>query len=690
MKPLFSRGLLLTFAALLACSSGHSGGDSGPGTQAPFSAKLVKAVDAPDMEKRLKAELTRWYERQNARYLYYGGLSYADGQGGITTPGSEPQTSNPDASGGATDTSHSETNVQEAGVDEGDLVKTDGTYLYLARGSHFFVLLANPANQSSIVSDIDLAEDIIELHLSNSRVTIITTPFTTGPLVGTAVMSGRPSTKAYCYDVTTPSSLVQTARFEFPGYLQGSRRINDTIYLVTNFTIDLPSPVTPWDYLPSGSYDQNVFNAASNQALAENLSRINALTLNELLPTYTITPYNGGLPGTAFTAPVVAYNDIYIPEYGNGIDLSLVIILDTSGQVPAVAASTAVLSSWCQLYMSVDNLYLASSNNWLWIEPVTGLDLPQANPEPRTAVHKFAVSGNTGQPLYQGSGVVDGWVNNRFSMSDYQGYLRIGTTRGGWWGEGISNQLAVLVGQDGQLLETGKLTGLAPGENIYAMRFDRDRGYMVTFRQTDPLFTLDLSDPANPRVAGELKVTGFTTYIHLLGTSTPRLLTIGRSADSTGLVTGNKLQLFDVSDLEAPQLLGDYELGTGWSDALYDPHAFLYYEPLGILTIPYYAYGTTLNTYSSGLNVFDIGAASISLRGKIPAKTITTGYGNYLDTVDRSVIIGSTIYSAAHRSVTAVDSAQLDVIIKVVDLPESYAYSPAGTGGNPGTVMAPK
>jgi hypothetical protein len=275
-------------------------------------------------------------------------------------------------------------------------------------------------------------------------------------------------------------------------------------------------------------------------------------------------------------------------------------------------------------------------------------------------------------------------------MSDYQGYLRIGTTRGGWWGEGISNQLAVLVGQDGQLLETGKLTGLAPGENIYAMRFDRDRGYMVTFRQTDPLFTLDLSDPANPRVAGELKVNGFATYIHLLGTSTPRLLTIGRSADSTGLVTGNKLQLFDVSDLAAPQLLGDYELGTGWSDALYDPHAFLYYEPLGILTIPYYAYGTTLNTYSSGLNVFDIGAASISLRGKIPAKTITTGYGNYLDTVDRSVIIGSTIYSAAHRSVTAVDSAQLDVIIKVVDLPESYAYSPAGTGGNPGTVMAPE
>jgi hypothetical protein len=136
---------------------------------------------------------------------------------------------------------------------------------------------------------------------------------------------------------------------------------------------------------------------------------------------------------------------------------------------------------------------------------------------------------------------VDGWVNDRFSMSDYEGYLRIGTTRGGWWGEGISNQLAVLSEGDGKLVERGKLTGLGQGERIYSMRFDRDRGYMVTFRRTDPLFTLDLRDPANPRVAGELEVNGFSTYMHLLGTD--RLLTIGRSADATGRVTGNKLQL---------------------------------------------------------------------------------------------------------------------------------------------------
>ena len=309
-------------------------------------------------------------------------------------------------------------------------------------------------------------------------------------------------------------------------------------------------------------------------------------------------------------------------------------------------------------------------------------DAPQANPEPRTAVHKFAIDGTTGKPFYRSSGIVDGWLNDRFSMSDYLGHLRIGTTRGGWWGEGISNQLTILAEANDSLVSTGTITGIAPSERIYSMRFDRDRGYMVTFRRTDPLFTFDLSDPANPRLAGEITVNGFATYIHLLGAD--RLLTVGQSADSTGRVNGNKLQLFDVSNLSAPTLLAEQELGPGWSNALYDPHAFLYYEPLGILTIPYFSSGTDANgfyTYTSGLNVFDIGASSITQRGIISAPTFTTGYGfSYNDTVDRSVIIssatgtGGTIFALAHRSVTVADASQLNPPIKQVVLPESYSY----------------
>jgi hypothetical protein len=166
-------------------------------------------------------------------------------------------------------------------------------------------------------------------------------------------------------------------------------------------------------------------------------------------------------------------------------------------------------------------------------------------------------------------------------------------------------------------------------------------------------------------------------------------LTIGTSADSSGRVTGNKLQLFDVSNLAAPKLLDSEELGAGWSNALYDPHAFLYYDPLGILAIPYFTSGATLDSYGSGLNVFRVDPVegSIVLQGVINAPTLAASSGSYnytyIDTVDRSVIIGANIYAMAHRSVTVAGSADLSVIKNVI-LPESYAYGgvvgPAAAG----------
>jgi uncharacterized secreted protein with C-terminal beta-propeller domain len=684
--------LSLSFAlsvlfAVTACNSRDNGGDSPP----PFSATLVKSVDAIDLEKRIKAELTRRYERQYAGCLYTGSGIY------IMPPGPGPVVAQQDSTtsgSGSADVTHSETNVQEKGVDEGDLVKTDGAFIYLARGSHFFILKANPAAETTLVSDMDLKEPISELHLSTNLVSVITTsygnPFMTTAATMPVLMRTRPITRLYTYDVANAAVPVLTASVDFPGILRGSRRINNTIYLVTDHTIDIPSPVYPWNYLQLGRLDQTTFNTACAQAREENLKNVEALTLDQLLPAYTATLFTGGVAGTPSAVPAVEYTDVFIPEFGNGMDLSLVFSIDFSSQAPAIASS-ALLSSWGGIYMTTESLYLTSDNHWRWIEPMAGVDMPPANPEPRTAVHKFAIAGTDGKPLYRGSGVVDGWLNNRFSMSEYLGNLRIGTTRGGWWGEGISNQLAILAEKNGQLAETGKLTGIAPGERIYSMRFDRDRGYMVTFRRIDPLFTLDLSDPANPRLAGEIAVNGFATYIHLLGTD--RLLTVGQSADSFGRATGNKLQLFSVSDLAAPTLLSDYELGPGWSSALYDPHAFLYYEPLGILTVPYYSDRFDANlasgyTYTSGLRVFTVGPSSISPRGSgiITSPTVTSGYF-YHDTVDRSVIIGNTIYALAHRSVTAADADQLN-FIKTVALPESYNYGPVGVGVGGGVAIA--
>jgi len=644
-------------ALLSGCSSGVGTGGTGTGNTAGYSAKLVKATDCGDLERRLKSELVRRYERQDARFIYYDWQYPKNTIGGISTPTTAV------GGGAASVTPHSETNVQEKGVDEGDLVKTDGSYIYLARGSHFIVMKAQPAAQTAIVSDIDMKEQIIELYLNGNQVTITSTPpYTSLPAVaGNLTSLPRPVTRIYLYDVTNAAMPTVTARYDFPGALQGSRRINSTTYMVTNYAIDIPNPVSFTDYLTPGAIDRDALFAASDLAKAENLKRIDAASLTDLLPTYSRTLYSGGVAGTPQKLQAVDCTDVGIPESGNGTDLSLVFAIDESSSEPAVESS-GVLSSWCQIYMSPDSLYLASTNDWLWITPMAGAGQPPANPEPLTALHKFAVAGAAGKPLYLGSGTVNGWVNNQFSMGDYNGYLRIGTTRGGWFGEGISNQLAILGEKDGALVETGRIDGIAPGEKIYSMRFDRDRGYMVTFRRTDPLFTLDLSDPAKPRVAGEIKVNGFATYIHLIGPDNNRLLTIGQSADSTGRVTGNKLQLFDVTDLTAPGLIGDYELGQGWSNAIYDHHAFLYYDPFGILAIPYSSYSAT--TYTSGLRVFGVNGTGIVDRGIVQAKTIN----GFTDAVFRSVIIGNSIYAVASRSVTVADFNTL-AVEAAVDLP---------------------
>lgn len=668
---------------LLSCSNSQGTGASKPKS----SMHLTPAGDCTSLEARLKDELIQRYDRMETRYLY-GGVallttrdtattgSFQDGNSTATAPSASQESA-----------SHSTTNVQEKGVDEGDLVKTDGEYLYLARGSRFLILKARPAAETAIVSDMELNDAISELYLEGGTVTILTSGYGSAGSSGTQpaviVPSGTSVTRLYVVDVANPSNPVIQDRYEFPGTLQGSRRISSTLYVVTNHTVDLPQPAYPWDYMPSSSYDSAAYSNAVTLARAENMRRIDLLTLDDMLPEYTRTGYSSGTAGTSVSAPSAACSDIYAPETSNGTDMALVFSLDLSS-TPAEMASTGVLTSWSRIYMSTESLYLASGNDWSWIEPVATNGLPAENPEPWTALHKFALGTSGGVPAYTASGKVNGWLNNQFSMGEYNGYLRIGTTRGGWWGEGISNQLAILSEQEGELTEIGRIENLAPGERIYSMRFDRDRGYMVTFKQTDPLFTFDLSVPAQPRLAGEIEVNGFATYIHLLGESNNRLLTIGRSANASGQVTGNKLQLFDVSDLASPKLLGDFELGSGWSDALYDHHSFLYYEQLSLLAIPYYSDGIG-PSYQSGLKLFKVDSTGIRDHGFVEAPSITTGYGTYADTIDRAVVIGTDVYGVAHRSVTVASVETLSIEASVL-LPESYRYYllyPAVLEGSP-------
>lgn len=645
----------------------ETSGNSTP-EQSTEPVTLQTASDDRVLEQRIKSELVKRYERQESRYLYYT-------QDAIAPPQQAAFNAKDSSSGGTP--SYSTTNLQETGVDEGDLVKTDGSYLYLARGTHFIVLRAQPAATSSVVSDINLNDWINELYLENGRVEVVTASSrttealrTTGDVPQKATYN-TPVTRLHVYDVADPASPKLTTRYEFPGTLQGSRRLGSTIYLVTNHRIDLPFPAYPWDYLRYGIFEQQAYERAAARAQSENLRMIAELTLADMIPTYTWTSYSGMTAGTSQTVDAVVPGDLYYPVTGNGTDLSLVFAVDMARRPDAIASS-AVFTSWSTVYVSPESLYLASGNSWDWITPLATDSRELSNPEPSTAIHKFAIAASGGKPVYRGSGRVPGWLNNQFSMGEHDGFLRVGTTRGGWWGEQISNRLSILAELDGALEEVGRIDGIAPGERIYALRFDRERGYIVTFRQTDPLFTLDLSNPEKPRVAGEIHVSGFATYIHLIGDDNNLLLTIGRSADESGRVTGNKLQIFDVSNPTIPFLVDDFELGSDWSSALYDHHAFLYYRPLSLLAIPISGYSGTDFSYHSGLRLFSIDPADgFGERGSIRTSTIATPYGSYVDNVDRAVIINNNIYAIATESVTVAELDPLQVLT-TVELPKIY------------------
>jgi len=221
----------------------------------------------------------------------------------------------------------------------------------------------------------------------------------------------------------------------------------------------------------------------------------------------------------------------------------------------------------------------------------TPVPVPVAAPQ-TTAIYKFDISG-PGRPAYEASGTVPGWLlgssgTGQYSLSAWNGALRVATTTSGTFTPGSEqpSQSAVYVLEQvgDQMIIVGKAGGLGAGEQIYADRFAGPAGYVVTFRHTDPLYTVDLSDPAQPRVAGQLLLNGYSAYLYPVDAT--HMIGIGQDATAQGQTTGTQVSLFDVSDLAAPVRLAAYDLPFGHSEAEFDPHAFLYWPSSRLLVIP--------------------------------------------------------------------------------------------------------
>jgi uncharacterized secreted protein with C-terminal beta-propeller domain len=206
----------------------------------------------------------------------------------------------------------------------------------------------------------------------------------------------------------------------------------------------------------------------------------------------------------------------------------------------------------------------------------------------RTDLYRFDLGGS-GPPRFAAAGSIPGNVLNQYALSEYAGNLRVATTSGQnarppGTTPATESAVYVLARRGGRLVRVGELGGLGRGERIYAVRFAGPTGYVVTFRQTDPLYALDLRDPAHPRATGELKISGYSAYLHPAGDG--RLIGVGQHTDAKGRPQGLQVALFDVRDPAAPRRLSGYTVPSTWSTAEFDPHAFLYWPQSGLTVLP--------------------------------------------------------------------------------------------------------
>ncbi len=479
------------------------------------------------------------------------------------------------------------TNNQETEVDELDIVKSDGAYLYVAMDDALRVVRSWPAEGSALLAAVPLEGWATGLFLYHELVAVLS-PGEAPP--GASRFSGG-GTRLDLFDVRERAAPRRVRRIEVEGTLVGARRIGAHLYLVCHRPLPLPEeawkllwqgdiglPRVDWDATPE---ERQAAAALARVILRPYVERIvAAMPLADFLPAVRDSAGQGG----SSTVPAFPCSSVFRPTQASSYGMLAVLHLDLeaaaagSGEIHGVG----LLAEGWTVYASSRTLYVANGQPWWW-----WLDEREAT----AAIHAFALGGE--EPVrYVASGQVPGFLLNQFAMSEHDGLLRVVSTEFSVWSprsEERGGSVVTVLRHDGRgtLAVVGQLRGIAPGERIFAARFLGDKGFLVTFEQVDPLFALDLADPARPRVVGELEMPGFSSYLHPLDDR--YLLAVGRAEDGQGRLTEMAVNLFDVADLAHPRLVHQHLLARGegewtWSEALWDHHAFTFHH--GVLSVP--------------------------------------------------------------------------------------------------------
>ncbi|MCB9664047.1 MAG: beta-propeller domain-containing protein [Alphaproteobacteria bacterium] len=666
----------------LALAAGCAGNGSAPVFD--HAASLRRMATCDDLSLRLQETLLESaVGGYGYGYAVRGGVAEDDALD-VGAPTSDAAGGDGD-NGAEAPTDYSTTNVQEEDVDEIDIVKMadEGRLMVVAQDRALHLVRTFPADAVGKLATLPLDGWAQGLFVVGDLAVV-----TMQPAVDKLDEGGRESapdslgerwdvTRVLVVDIKDPAAPKVKRTLDVQGYVADARMVDGTVYLVLNQYMDVWSQLDLQDEEPPQLPEQPW---ESNDPLAWEVWRQQA---KNVLRPYVERAFEGVdvaslLPQWRPTAGAAAESmydcsDIYVPQPYTDLAMLSVVQLDArSGD----AAATGLMANGWTVYASTENLYVAQSSRWWWGWEDDGA----------SHVHKFRLGGD--EPAYVGSGAVDGWLYDQFAMSEHEGFLRVVTTDS-WWSGGFgvgvdvaepapsdeptsggssssgggsdgdsggsddeapeaspdaarqerpepANNVFVLEDEgDGELVQVGHVGGIAPGETVQAVRMMGDKGYVVTFRQTDPLFTMDLSDPTRPRVVGELKMPGFSSYLHPLGDG--HLIGVGRDGNEDGNVFGLAVNIFDVRDLSKPSLRHQLVLDEpgrqgwswSWSEALWDHHAFTLHR--GVLTIP-----ASMETYDENTGRWDGFAGTVSFLVDPDAGVAELGRVDHADLVHES------------------------------------------------------
>ncbi|MCQ0004846.1 beta-propeller domain-containing protein [Actinomadura madurae] len=606
------RGRILVPAAAMLLLAGCSGSPEPPGRPAPASPVRLVAYDGCG---KLLDELRKaTVDRVGPTGLDGMPVLPADGTWAL---GKVPGGAESRAQGQAPP--HSTTNSHEAGADEPDLVKTDGRRIIALADGRLRVI--DPATRK-VAHSLELPGETRygngQLLLSGDRVLVMSRQ-------QRAIPVDRPGPGAGPLPV--PEQLMRLTLVD----VAGAPKIIGSMTSTADYLDARQSGSTVRVVVQSRPRIDFPGRGDADKATSENRNAVWAAPLEAWLPAFETDA------GQTYRAPC---DQVSRPSAYAGSSMLTMLTFDLSKGLgdPQPIAVTAEGST---VYGNGKSLYVTGT------PPQPFTRSPQKRVQPRTDIYKFDVSG-AGRPRYVASGSVKGSLLNQYSMSEHEGNLRIATTTSRPVPGDRSSQSSVyvLAQRNASLTEIGRVDGLGKGERIHSVRFIGAGAYVVTFRQTDPLYTLDLKDPRRPRLTGELKITGYSAYLH--PTADGRLLGVGQDADTSGRTSGLQISLFDVSG--EPRRVGARKLPGTSSRAEFDPHAFLYWPETGLTVVPVLRPGRG----AAEALVLKVAGTRITETGTVrhPGRPSRNG-------VDRSLLVGGTLWTFSDGGAHATDASTL-------------------------------